>query len=74
MKLICLSVFIVTAVGCIGYLDHIDFGDKFFRRISSVVYEINAVKATTEGVQHLAVAACALAATVWLVKRWNPKS
>lgn len=71
--MLALSILLAVGVASMGYLDRIDFGDKFFRRISSVVYEINAFKSFAEGMQSVCVSACALAGALWLFKRRNPK-
>ncbi len=68
-----LSILLAVGVASLGYLDRIDFGDKFFRRISSVVYEINAFKAFADGMQSVCVAMCATAGALWLFNRRNPK-
>ncbi len=68
-----LSILLAVGVASLGYLDRIDFGDKFFRRVSSVVYEINAFKAFAEGVQSMCFSICALAGALWLFNRRKPK-
>ncbi len=68
-----LSIFLVVVVASLGYLDRIDFGDKFFRRVSSIVYEINAFKAMADGVQSVCISLLALSGALWLFNRRNPK-
>lgn len=57
----------------VGYLDNIDFIARVSKRVSAVVYEINAFNALASAVQHVCVAVCALAGALWLFKRRNPR-